>query len=426
MQAPEDAGSALGAAVLATDADDVAAEDSTLTFESSASCVHDVVDDSGAVLHRTFRARSSTFHAGSARTASSPSGVPRTRSFAVQKLEGSPPHKRRASRSASKHASHGSWSKVVSAAAGLGTRSADRPTFREKAVRLSVVLPCDLEGDGSDRAPALDERALDERLPQESCVNAAVGNVMRGGASDRRISFATGTADCTLRDGDARVERLHDALETMGADCGAPSTLLTMLPANEDSGLEEAGPLSHEVPYHEHGVLGVRGAGSGGTEVSMTGGGEDTLEPPAAPRGESARTMAVSERFGKGCRGVRQRLQIMDAADVPARLRQPEVRQICWADCGHRWNGSPSSLSASADMLVQTYEDAPCGYTGPSRSWHDGSALWERLLGLQWLQTARSGCADPENIAFGCCSLSREFISASLVKKEQLRARVVI
>eukprot|EP00892_Ulva_mutabilis_P003631 jgi/Ulvmu1/163/UM001_0167.1 len=307
-----------GAAVevpLAADADDVAAEDSALTFESSASCLHDVVDGDGAVVHRTYRARSTSFHGGAARSATPPSRVARARSFIVQKLEGQPPPRRRPPRSASKHAARGSWSIAGTA----------RLKDQAKSLHLSVMLPSEL-GEGSPHGtppPMLHAAAAVGSMDNTAArtAEAAAANTKQllhhgnhVGVSDRRISFAVGLyngAGHSRSSGDS----VGDWKDLEGLD-GAAS-LMTMLPG-EQGGQHAIGARHGSSSLTEgHAVRATWAGGAVGRGTT------DYDDPPAAPRGERAATMRISERYGRGCRGMRQALVVVDVADVPHRLRRP-------------------------------------------------------------------------------------------------------
>ena len=335
VQGIEDGGAA---PVSAADADDLADEDSALTFESSASCLHDVVDDSGAVLHRTYRARSSTFHAGSPGTPGAPpTGVPRARSFIVQRLEGHPQRQRKPPRPASRHAAHGSWS--TAAAVARVSAGAPRPTFREKAIQLSVVLPGGPCLGGTTDSPVVPLQYASSRHASPTCAPLRRAGASQGTgdgpAAGRRISFAVGLKPQDRLGSEATADSLDGGWGLMGEADGPPTTLLAMLPAEEEPGLgirdnlDLGSPKGKQCGFQSACSTTISGQGPGG-ELQAS------LEPPEAPRGKLAGTMRLSERFGKGCRGLQQPLQIIDVADVPARLRLPEVWRVC-VGTSHPW-----------------------------------------------------------------------------------------
>lgn len=330
------------AAMVATDVDDLACEDSALTFESSASCLHDVVDDSGAVVHRTFRARSSAFRSGSACTSPSPPGIIRARSFVVQKLDGSPPPQRKVPRSATKHRARPSWRMEASTArssddAGRAMRGdggsggvVPRATFRDKAIHLSVMLPSDLDQDGPGATPSSEARLCREpssgveSLQSPGNPAAELSPAPRGAASSRKISFALGLKghkSMESEDNSGNYDGGLDLLDGADSDIG---TLLTMLPGAEDTGVSGKDAIS-PCTQAELGQSLVWGGDGDGTRGGLRGGEPSPLEPPAAPRGDLAQTMRLSERFAQGCRGLQHPLKVINAVDVPARLRRPSV-----------------------------------------------------------------------------------------------------
>lgn len=209
-----------------------------------------------------------------------------------------------------------------------------RATFREKAIHLSVVLPSDLDQGrpghiaSSEALPRQESSSAVASLQSPANPDAEVHPAARGAASSRKISFAVGLKARESMESGASMGSLDGVLDLLDVADNGAGTLLTMLPGEEGTGVG-AKDGSSLCTQEELGQSPVVGGDGGGTIGSGLHGGEPSpLETPVAPRGELAQTMRLSEHFARGCRGLQQPLKVINAADVPARLRRPSVRGL--------------------------------------------------------------------------------------------------